>query len=181
MDKQDIERQVDALLESYGYRPERDTYVDILNFTKKFGFTVGNAALPDNEDGFILIKPRTNKNADGDSARLIAHSTKLIGVNIKRNLEWKRFVIAHEFAHSILHYKSGEIYLHRENAKGRNEEENDADYFAAALLMPRASFKRVYNELEKKQLNKNTICYQMAAIYMVPFESVARRIDEVCI
>ena len=104
---------------------------------------------------------------------------KVIGVNVERELGWKRFIIAHEFAHSILHYQEGRIYLHREHTKGKNADENDADYFAAALLMPRNSFRRVYTELTQKGLHKKTICSQLAREYGVPLESVTRRIEEI--
>ena len=181
LEKQFIETQVSALLTQYGYNPEKDTYVDIISFAKKFGFLVGNAVLDEQEDGFIIIHPK-NANSHKQTTRSpMASERKIIGVNMNRSLEWKRFVIAHEFAHSVLHYKQEDIYLHRETTRGRSQEENDADYFAAALLMPQNSFRRIYNELVTQGLNKNTICYQLASMYKVPFESVSRRIDEVCV
>lgn len=165
-----MEMQVRALLQVYGYQPEKDDYVDIMNFVQTLGFTVGNVKLNDAEDGFLAIQHSDKaKNTDD----------RIIGVNDNRSLVWKRFIIAHEFAHFVLHYKSGEAYLHRENKKGKDDEENAADYFAAALLMPKESFARLYKQFEDSGLNKNAICLQLASIFKVPLDSVVRRVDEV--
>lgn len=56
-----------------------------------------NAKLNDNEDGFLAIQPgETTKNGEACS------EDKIIGVNLDRSLDWKRFIIAHEFGHFIL-------------------------------------------------------------------------------
>ncbi len=175
MEKEQIEAQVRTLLKAFGYRFDQDDYVNIIDFVHNLGFIVGNARLDDGEDGFLAIQA-SDKAKDGNEIS----NDKIIGVNSKRTLEWKRFIIAHEFAHFILHYKMGGVYLHRENKKGKGSEENDADYFAAALLMPRDSFQRLYNQFKDQSLNENAICLQLASIFKVPLDSVSRRINEVC-
>ena len=173
MEKVAIENKVSTLLAQYGYSFDHDTDVDIVDFTRRLGFIVGNAELPDNEDGFLAIQPQDpEKNGD-------VVTRKIIGVNVKRPLDLKRFIIAHEFAHWVLHYQDGQVFLHRENKKGKNNEENDADYFAAALLMPKASFTRVYSELKSQNLSKSVICSQLASTFKAPLESISRRIDEI--
>lgn len=172
--KDKIETQVTALLTGYGYDFNRDDYVNIVDFTRHFGFVVGNAQLDDAEDGFLVIQ-KSNMAKNGFEVS----NEKIIGVNAKRSLDWKRFIIAHEFAHSVLHYKTGEIYLHRENKKGKCDEENAADYFAAALLMPKKSFERLYRQFEVNGLNNTAICLQLASIFKVPLDSVSRRVGEV--
>ena len=174
MEKNKIETQVTTLLKEYGYLFDKDDYVDIVDFVQHLGFIVGNAQLCDGEDGFLAIQASNMAKDEADIS-----NDKIIGVNSKRSLDWKRFIIAHEFAHSVLHYKTGEIYLHRENKKGKDDEENDADYFAAALLMPKESFKRLYNQFKNEGLNDTAICLQLAAVFKVPFDSVSRRISEV--
>lgn len=173
MEKVAIENKVSALLEQYGYSFDHDTDVNIVDFTRKLGFIVGNAELSDNEDGFLAIQPHPSEKNVGSGTR------KIIGVNANRPLDLKRFIIAHEFAHWVLHYQDGQVFLHRENKKGKNSEENDADYFAAALLMPMASFSRVYSELKSKDLSRSVICSQLASKFKTPEESVSRRIDEI--
>lgn len=174
MEKKQIDAQVASLLEEYGYNPAEDDYVNIVDFVKHLGFVVGNAKLDDAEDGFLAIQTSDMaKNGEEMS------NDKIIGVNAKRSLAWKRFIIAHEFAHSVLHYKTGEIYLHRESKKGKDAEENDADYFAAALLMPVKSFSRLYYKFKEDGLSENAIYLQLASIFKVPFDSVPRRVNEV--
>lgn len=168
--KSEIEEQVTGLLKEYGYSFEKNDYVNIVNFVKNLGFVVGNAELADNEDGFLMIRPQ-NKNTEED---------KIIGVNVDRTFEWKRFIIAHELGHSILHCLAGKPYFHRENIKGKDESENEADYFAAALLMPKDSFKRLYNQLKNEGLNDTAVSMKLASVFKVPSESVCRRMGEVC-
>lgn len=181
---QQIEAQVHGLLEQSGYfmRGENESpYVDIVDFVQKLGFVVGTAELPDDEDGFLMIRPVKMISAENDdnfALDRIPHE-RIIGVNSKRPLEWKRFIIAHEFAHSILHYQQGQVYLHRENKKGKDAQENEADYFAAALLMPRETFKREYQRLKDSGLNENAVCFQLSSIFNVQAESVSRRIEEI--
>ncbi len=159
----EIEKNVDSLLKQSGYSENTDSYVDIIDFAHHYGFNVVNADLDEKEDGFIAITSKL----------------KLIAVNAKRSMDWKRFIIAHEFGHWILHYKQGDsAYLHRQSVKGKNELENTADYFAAALLMPKNAFLKQYQELSAQGLSENTICMQLSSIFKVPLESVSRRIQE---
>ena len=120
MEKKMIEDKVSELLNEIGYRPDRDTYVDVVGFVRKHGFVVGNALLDDEEDGFLAIWQSAERNHKPGTAEY----QKVIGVNVERELGWKRFIIAHEFAHSILHYQEGRIYLHREHTQGKNADEN---------------------------------------------------------
>lgn len=159
-----IDTDVPSFLNQFKYIDGTDSYVDIVDFVHQHGFTVVNADLGEKDDGFIAI----------------TSDFKLIAVNAKRSLEWKRFIIAHEFGHYVLHPVKGKDYLYRkrENVKGKNETENAADYFAAALLMPVKSFREEYKKLKKKNLSENAICMQLSSIFKVPLESVARRIQE---
>lgn len=162
-----IEKQTSALLKQNGYDASIDPYVDIMSVVQSLGFDVGNANLKEDNDGFLIIQQ--DKSMD----------SKIIGVNSTRSLEWKRFIIAHEFAHSILHYTDGKTYLHRENKKGKNKQENEADYFAAAILMPREEFCKAFNKLQAEGMNRTAICLQLSSMFKVPLESVGRRIEEV--
>ena len=63
---------------------------------------------------------------------------------------------------------------------GKDEQENEADYFAACILMPQHSFVRHYNQLKERGLGIVDIIDNLQAIFKTPRESVKRRIDEVC-
>ena len=67
----------------------------------------------------------------------------VIGVNVKHHEHRKRFTIAHEIAHFVLH--GGEAYIDEpphidfraaDSGSGTQQEEKEANQFAAALLMP---------------------------------------------
>ena len=168
-DKKKIEEKVNNLIETHDIDIENG--VDIISLAHKMGFVVGNAGLSDTEDGFVLVDDKAEK-------ILGVPTTKLIGVNANIEYEHKRFVIAHELAHFVLNKGDNPIYAHRENKKGKNEEENDADYFAACLLMPEKSFKKRYEELKADGLPSGKILEKLQEIFMVSYKGILRRVDE---
>ena len=94
--------------------------------------------------------------------------------------KWKRFIIARQFAHFVLHYKIGSVYLHKENKKvEKGTEEKEASYFAAALLMPRVSFFSKYKKCKQSGLFGNALLFRLGAIYKVPLEIVAFWIEAI--
>ena len=106
----------------------------------------------------------------------------LIGVNNDRAFEEKRFIVAHELAHYFLHYKNSntcDAIMHREHVKGKNEQENDADYFAACILMPTKSFSKLYHGLRAKEHPQTEIVDYLQIVFRTPRESIKRRIEEI--
>ncbi len=172
MDKKTIEEKVNGVLSEFKYSGGE---VDIISLVKKFGFVVGNATLPDDDDGFIVVKKDIGDKFD-------IKTNKVIGVNRKRDLYEKRFIIAHEIGHYILRNGSeNEIFAHRENKKGKCDEENDVDYFAACLLMPKDDFEKELTELENLGYKEAYIVEFLKEKYKVPPLSVIRRIQEVLV
>lgn len=172
MEKTVIEQKTEELLKQVNYT---DGEVDVIAVAKSLGFVVGNAVLEDDMDGFVIVQA-------GKNEILKIKTDKLIGVNSSRDLGFKRFIIAHEIAHYILHYSSESVngmYAHRDHRKGRSDKENDADYFAANLLMPKDAFKKKYNELKDKELQLNDMLLLLASYFSVPLESAKRRIQEI--
>lgn len=152
-------------------------YVDIIGIAKGLDFSVGNATLSNEEDGFIFVN-------EGNKIFPNLPGNKLIGVNSKLSLQWKRFVIAHELGHYFLHYidnavKYKGMYAHRENAKGKGQEEQEADYFAACLLMPKELFSKRYDDLSKAgKLSNSDIALLLAKEFIVTPVMAGRRIEE---
>lgn len=173
MEKLEMEKVISGLLTVNGCDPEKNTYVDITRLSCRLGFNVGNAKLDESEEGFVAVRPSSTKRKDtlGD---------KVIGVNRVREVVWKRFIIAHELAHFVLHYKMGSLYLHKYNKKvEKGTEEKEASYFAAALLMPRVSFSLKYKKCKQSGLFGNSLLFRLSAIYKVPLEIVAFRIEAI--
>lgn len=173
MDKSMIESKAIDILNKVQLSDETDA-IDVIKIARELGFVVGNAGLEDDVDGFIIVEK-------GKREILGQKTDRLIGVNASKELAWKRFIVAHEIGHYILHYDeniNNGMYAHREHKKGKNNEENEADYFAANLLMPRKKFKERVDELKNKGLNKEEIILLLADKFCVTHMMVERRIGE---
>ena len=172
MDASKIEKSVKDTLGSVKYTISGCS-VDVIDVAKRLGFVVGNAVLNEEDDGFIVVE-------EGRKEIMGIKTDKLIGVNSDRSLAWKRFIIAHELGHYILHFKEKNLkglYAHRDHKRGRDELENEADFFAANLLMPRESFENKYNEI--KQVYKNEeIVDALSKHFIVTVRMTERRIEE---
>lgn len=176
-----IEQKANNITKKYNEYMNEDKkngYVDIIKIAQDLGFVVGNVKLKDDSDGFIIVNEKEDQ-------ILGIKTSKLIGVNEKRSLEWKRFIIAHEIGHYILHYIDNAVeldglYACREHIKGKNETENQVDFFAACLLMPADFFKKKFNEVkeEKKTMTKSEIAQELSRNFLVTSMMVLRRIDE---
>lgn len=174
MSKQIIEKKVNEILESLNYKYDGGE-LDIVKVAQDLGFVVGLSKLPDYEEGFILVD---------ESQKEIQHiigipAKKVIGVNVAHEQSRKRFTIAHEIGHYVLHSNEKSYFAHREAIKGKDENENEADFFAACLLMPKQYFEKKYHELSSKNLSKMDIIILLQKYFNVPWKSVERRIKEI--
>lgn len=173
MDDVKIEESVMSTLMSVKYTIS-ECSVDVIDVAKRLGFVVGNAVLDEEDDGFIIVE-------EGRKQIMGIKTDKLIGVNSNRSLEWKRFIIAHELGHYILHFKEKNLkglYAHRDHIRGHNETENEADFFAANLLMPRESFEKKYNEIKQVYKNDKEIVDALSKYFIVTIKMTERRIEE---
>jgi len=150
--------------------------IDIIEVVKKYGFTLVNARLDENEDGFIMINKSKNN-------ILGFETNKLIGVNSSKSLPWKRFIIAHELGHYKLEYENSDNKLqfaHRDHRKGKDERENEIDYFSASILMPKDEFINLHQYfLSNPTVNKDLLVDFLATQFQVTKKMVTRRIEEV--
>ena len=168
MDKKVIEEKVDEILREIGF-DSKNTRPDIVEIANFYNFEIRQyLEMPLTEDGFVYVSKDKKM--------------RIIGINNDRSPSERRFIVAHEFAHYFLHGKDLELkdtFMHRENVKGKNQDENDADYFAACLLMPTESFLREYNRLKNSGYNENDIVIILENMFKTPTESIIRRIKEV--
>lgn len=99
----------------------------------------------------------------------------VILVNISESIERKRFTIAHELGHFLLHagesfvddFSSSEVF-YRANAVDNAGKEKEANFFAANILMPEESVRKsweLYGDTEK-----------MAEVFMVSELSMVYRL-----
>lgn len=172
MDKNIIEEKASETLSRAD--DKGNAAIDIIGLARYLGFVVGNAELSDDEDGFIIVD-------EGQEQILGQPTDKLIGVRADQSIEWKRFVIAHEIGHYILHYNKEAnhgMYAHRDHKKGKDEFENEADYFAANLLMPAERFRQNYEELKESGLSFEEKVLVLAKRFCVTEIMTKRRFEE---
>jgi hypothetical protein len=95
--------------------------------------------------------PASHRTPDFETAGFIDRSEGRIVVAQKQRLEWRRFTMAHEVGHFMLH---PDVNYHRDRPLsggeradfGRPVIEQEADVFAAELLMPRKALVRKFTE-----------------------------------
>lgn len=176
MEKRDIELKVNNLLETHKNIPLYDGWeVNVVTLANDVGFVVGHAMLPEGTEGIIAV--------DKDQESLLGTgSNMVIAVSPKMDRSEQRFIIAHEMGHYFLRKKvESPIYAHRETAHGRDEQENDADYFAACLLMPKERFVSAMNGLKAmdESMSKEGIATRLSKQFGVSELAAYRRIGEV--
>ena len=170
MEKAFIEEKAYELLKQGSFSD--DGAVDVVQLAKNLGFAVLNVqskAVTDDLDGFLLIN-------EDDNNILDTKSNRVIGVNVNREFDVKRFIIAHELGHFKLKYAGERIFAMRDSKHGRSEEENEIDFFAACLLMPRNGFIKSYEDA-KNEAPENVI-KRLACEFKVPEKGVLRRLQE---
>ena len=104
--------------------------VDVITCASEMGIKVNEVDLEEGVSGLFVIKDK------------VAH----IGYNKNHPENRRRFTIAHELGHYLLHSKETflfvdkeekVLYRNMESSSGEHQKEREANAFAAALLMPK--------------------------------------------
>lgn len=138
LSKPSVHRLAESVAKQVGWQPTGD----IKKLMKKLGGRV------DVEDTLLLDSEQTGSLfVDGPSSfRIIVPS--------HTSPERDRFTVAHEFGHFVLHYlwqrQKNPDYPEKVIAYRRGSEriEWEANWFAAAFLMPSKSFRETFSEFE---------------------------------
>jgi len=168
-----LEKIADDIINEYG-NESTTTRPDILALVRQKGFLVGNVDM-DDADGFLIVNDK----------EIVAgfSSNKIIGVNSKKDLKSKRFIIAQEFSfYELLKRRNpGESLkiARRDSFRRRNKEERLVDYVAANLLMPTKLFTAQKKELEKKGKAERKIIVNLSDYYDVPVKIAKQRMDQI--
>jgi Zn-dependent peptidase ImmA (M78 family) len=141
----EVENITTQIFTETGTDPQVQAPIDITVLVKKFGIEVMEAEYEKDQD----ISGMAYKNKDGKY---------VIEVNKDESEPRKRFTIAHEFAHLVLHrdelrnndkafvdYRRSTFYYTGDEQK----KETQANMLAASLLMPEAPFRSIYNANHK--------------------------------
>lgn len=177
-----LEKELKAFYQKTGKQfKEMD---DLFEYSEKLGFSVWKLPLDEEKlDGIIVANKRWKK----------------IGLNQSLNLQDARFVLAHELGHYIKKHLSTDEdnlliaekdrILHGED---KDDQENDMDYMAAAMLVPQETFIADLRECNfdfDKYVNKEdanlkeplpeNLQKKLAEKYCVDEAVISRRVVEV--
>lgn len=133
----DIEKKALELIDAHC---SFEAPIDVETIVKKLNIELSFEELEDEVSGFLLTK----------------NNQQAIVINDTHHENRKRFSIAHELGHSVLHDKNRELFLDskktsyffrdKNSATGINSVEIEANEFAAQILMP----KKLISTLIKK-------------------------------
>ena len=129
-----FERRATRLLRDHGAVAPP---VDVESVAKALGMSVNYERLDNDVSGIMLVENGVAK----------------VAINEAHHRNRRRFTLAHEIGHLLLHAKGDRVFVDRRffrsrwSNKGALREEIEANAFAASLLMPR-SFIEQYLEAE---------------------------------
>jgi Zn-dependent peptidase ImmA (M78 family) len=112
---------------------------------RRQGINIARKSLDDDTSGFVYVDSRTN--------------STVIGLNVSHSKTRQRFTLAHELGHFLMHKTSGG-HLHvdekdffvrfrdKHSGDGSDQQEREANAFAAELLMPTTFLERDIKHLK---------------------------------
>lgn len=112
---------------------------------------------------------------DVSGVLVVKQAKGVIGINPSDSEQRKRFTVAHEFAHYVLHRQSSELFIDDEpkvyfrdqkSSKGEYYKEIEANTFAAAILMPEHFIKEEINKIDSEYIDEEAII-KMASQFQV--------------
>jgi len=141
------------------------TPINVNKLSKKLGVGVEASNFNDEVSGLFVIK---------DDKPYIAY-------NLNQSKKRRRFTIAHELGHFILHSRSKSLFIDKnesimyrnsESSTGEFLKEREANAFAAALLMPIPLILE-----EAKALNGDDIIEKLASKFNVSTQAMSFRLS----
>ena len=158
--RRDLERLALELLDRCGIN---DPPVDVEQLARCLGVRIEPADLGEDCSGILV---RTEQSA-------------VIGVNLMHHPNRRRFTIAHELGHHVLHrpgtYVDRAFYRNVESGSGTIKEERAANQFAAALLMPASWVKQAAEEY-RLDLGDDTSLLALAEQFGVSSQAMSFRL-----
>lgn len=118
--------------------------VEIVRICKENGLKVFEEYLEPDVSGLIVVDEKNWSKYD---------TKQFILVNLAESAARRRFTIAHELAHFILHRNGNQLYAHRDMSNEgsvRSSIEQEANYFAANVLMPEALVREKVDDLKNE-------------------------------
>ena len=161
-----ITTTVNTLLEQNGVT---EAPINVEHIAKGLGIAIKRAPTDDDISGFLL------RNADGNI---------IIGVNALHHPNRQRFTIAHEIGHYMLKHEFDHVHVDRSvlklrsgaSSSGENQDEVEANGFAAVLLMPNNFLEHDIEQLTITDLHDDRKMRQLARRYEVSVQAMTNRL-----
>lgn len=176
----------------YSLEEMRKIANDILNTTRNYS---GRCATPivriaksfDFKTYRENLKESGDININGETKEKYGHD-KVILVNKDEELFHQRFVVAHELAHYLFDYLGNpdcentnilftENYIKDQQPKTSREQQ--ANTFAAEIMMPKDLFIKQYNIAKREENNHMFIVMYLSRYFETSIDSIEKRIGEV--
>lgn len=145
MKQSEVKKQAEEFCEKNGI----NSYpVEIVRICNQNGLKVFEEYLKPDVSGLIVVDEKNWEKYN---------SSQFIIVNLAESAVRRRFTIAHELAHYILHRNGNKLYAHRDMAieeNSRKSIEQEANYFAANILMPERLVKEKVEALKTELWGK---------------------------
>jgi Zn-dependent peptidase ImmA (M78 family) len=162
-----IRTVTERLLQAHG---AKERPVPVERIVNALGLIVRRSPAEDDLSGF-LYRDRESNNAT-------------IGINSTHQSNRQRFTLAHELGHFLLHDQDAihvdrrfEIRLRNaKSSEGTDNEEKEANLFAAELLMPKGLIETDIAKVEQVDLEDEESLTRMAAEYGVSTQALIFRL-----
>ena len=169
--RKQIRELVERLLLENNVKPGK---VPVEKIARRYGVTVILDEVDQELSGFLYRDTRTNK--------------AVIGANKSHHENRRRFTIAHELAHFFLH-EGERVHLDSgkptgfvinlrgpHSARGENNDEREANLFAAELLMPAKFLERDLNDKDLDLLQDDDLIRKLARKYKFSVQALTFRL-----
>ena len=162
-----IEKLASNLIDKFNAEPP----VDLAALLKAHNISLSE--VPSESDDLCGLILKNNKKA-------------IIGVNANHSENRKRFTIAHELGHYLLHTNQDTFVDRHENLdlvkfrfnsdNNNNREEKEANCFAACLLIPKKNITKNYKTLIQIMKDKEEVISSLSKAYAVSFDAMKYRL-----
>lgn len=146
--------------------------IPVISIAENLGFAVYASTFKDDQIAGIM--------ADSCEAVAPFKEKRIMVINREDYATRKNFTIAHEIAHFVLHCNEEENfferYKHGLDRGQRPEIENNANAFAAALLMPKDMVIKLYQDSKGK--SREELIKIMEKEFIVSSKAAQRRLEE---
>ena len=163
-----IEERAWALLREFGF-PVNE------GLAERLGFTVATMRFQDPKiTGLILVNDREPIKG--------VNVQRFIGISEDLPKDRYRFILAHELGHFILHKRNEEpLFAFRDydNSRSGTPEEEQAELFARALLMPKEYIKTAVQSAESDiKNNRERLSEYISKLFQVTPKKADQRLEE---